>query len=383
MTYTKIINTLAVALLFSQVRSVNAQGTHIVPASAHVNLFFPHLANDGPPEQQWQMRLTFTNPTVSTAQMELGFFNDGGVPLSLDLGTGSTTQMSFSIPPFGTRVFRSRVGSNNTTITGWALAVADVPVQATLAFRTIENGRPGREVNAEPTLPSAFHLYPANAFMGLAVANVLSIAVNVDRRVRDSEGKIVAQDRMTIPPNGHSSFTLLQAFPDLGTAFEGSLELSSALARPDFVAWALASDSAGVFSSLPSGRYRVPASHFDEIWLAFRNTLNAASLLAPDAFRQPVELRIAGVSEINAGAGNGAFVQINLALAELISDSPSELAFVVAHELGHIYQQRTGRFEFDSNAEKDADLWGLTLSLTAGYDVYAAAGALSIEIRII
>ena len=33
---------------------------------------------------------------------------------------------------------------------------------------------------------------------------------------------------------------------------------------------------------------------------------------------------------------------MTLALAELISDSPSELASVIGHEFGHIYQVRNG-----------------------------------------
>ena len=68
--------------------------------------------------------------------------------------------------------------------------------------------------------------------------------------------------------------------------------------------------------------------------------------------------------------------QINLALAELISDSPSELAFIIGHELGHIYQQRTGKLVWNVDIEWDADQWGLLMELYAGYDPYAGAGTL-------
>jgi predicted Zn-dependent protease len=71
-------------------------------------------------------------------------------------------------------------------------------------------------------------------------------------------------------------------------------------------------------------------------------------------------------------------VHIFLNLAELISDSESELAFVVAHELGHIIQARLGRLALvPGNAELDADQYGMLLSLVAGYDPYGAAGALA------
>ncbi len=67
-----------------------------------------------------------------------------------------------------------------------------------------------------------------------------------------------------------------------------------------------------------------------------------------------------------------------LGLSELISDSPSELAAVLGHELGHVFQQRRGRRIFDStNAEFDADVWGLFLALYGGYDPYGAAGAMA------
>ena len=69
---------------------------------------------------------------------------------------------------------------------------------------------------------------------------------------------------------------------------------------------------------------------------------------------------------------------MNLALSELISDSPSELAFAIGHEMGHIYQQQNAGMQlFDSDIEFDADQWGVILSLYAGYDPYAAAGTLA------
>ena len=65
-------------------------------------------------------------------------------------------------------------------------------------------------------------------------------------------------------------------------------------------------------------------------------------------------------------------------LAELLADSESELAFIIGHELGHVYQFRTGeQFYHPDNAELDADVWGLWLSLLSGYDPYAGAGTLA------
>src|ERR1051326_7977979 len=75
-------------------------------------------------------------------------------------------------------------------------------------------------------------------------------------------------------------------------------------------------------------------------------------------------------------------VQINLALSELVSDSPSELAFLVGHELGHLAQSRSGALTVLmpndlAHVEPDADLIAMILVLNAGFDPYGAAGAIA------
>jgi predicted Zn-dependent protease len=80
---------------------------------------------------------------------------------------------------------------------------------------------------------------------------------------------------------------------------------------------------------------------------------------------------------VNAFAQGGNQITIYIALSELIDDSPSELAFAIAHEMGHIYQQQTGTQAWDSNREYDADAWGVLFSLRAGYDPYAISGTLA------
>ena len=69
-------------------------------------------------------------------------------------------------------------------------------------------------------------------------------------------------------------------------------------------------------------------------------------------------------------------VTIWLALAELLADSPSELAYVIAHELGHIFQASRGLKLYPSNYELDADMFAVVAAFWADYDAYAAAGAL-------
>jgi hypothetical protein len=130
---------------------------------------------------------------------------------------------------------------------------------------------------------------------------------------------------------------------------------------------------------LPDGRSGFPISSAEQIQNAFNRVANAYQTALPDFGTVP-ELVIGTSTDnnaINAFAARGTTVTVNLALAELISDSPSELAFLIAHEVGHIYQQRSGKLLFNSaNSEWDADVWGVLISLLAGYDPYAAGGTL-------
>jgi predicted Zn-dependent protease len=88
-----------------------------------------------------------------------------------------------------------------------------------------------------------------------------------------------------------------------------------------------------------------------------------------------VTLSISPEQIVNA-LGRPGSIQINLSLSELISDSPSELAFVVGHELAHVAQAQHGGTLSLANAEQDADLFAMTLMILAGFDPYGGAGAL-------
>jgi hypothetical protein len=95
----------------------------------------------------------------------------------------------------------------------------------------------------------------------------------------------------------------------------------------------------------------------------------------------PLELfNSANQPVFNAISRSSGVLQIPYSMSELISDSPSEIAFIVAHELGHQIQYRTRSLVFPlvdgNNPETDADIVGMVLSLSAGFDPYAAAGAI-------
>ena len=277
-----------------------------ISQSAHVNLYFPRLVDGGPPEQQWQTTFTFGNSdSGSTATVILVLLDPEGQLLTLDLGSGPNSVFVFTVPPLGSTILRSQIASKDQAV-GWAVAASTLPLQGNVEFRTIVNGVPQLAITAEATIPSHRYFYPANFFTSFAFSNIYpDRSVSIAVTVRNAQGQQVGQVNETVPANGHRAFTLLGRFPGLGVNFEGTVDLAcpscSSVARY-FVAWAMRSDGVGVISSLPPGRFKAPASHFDEIWLAFLAVLNVARAFSPEVFAEgePIELQIGTESEINA-----------------------------------------------------------------------------------
>ena len=180
---------------------------------------------------------------------------------------------------------------------------------------------------------------------------------------------------MTLPAQGKRAKHLSEIIPDLPQDFVGTVSIGADVGY--FFSALTLRGAGGVYSSLPSGEIARPAPHQFVIWNVFsqlRSTVASAELI-PDPYS--IELEISEEPVINA-YGGPAGIHINLALAELLADSESELAYVIGHELGHVYQFRTGEQIYNpGNAELDADIWGLLLSLLSGYDPYAGAGALA------
>jgi hypothetical protein len=365
--------------------AIGCFGQAFYPTGAHVNLYFPHLADGGPTFGQWQTSLEFVNPSPTlTAHVQLNLYGDEGFPLSLDFGSGAHPLHTFTVPAGGTTILRSTIASN-FIVTGQAVATSDIPLQGTVLFRNIVNSMPSVELSAPATLPTSKYLSLATHDMGVALANISGSAKSFQVAAVDSSGTVLASTMIGVAGLGHKSFNLFQVLPSLAADFSGSIVITPQIPGDQVLAWTLNVDR-GLISTLPSGPLEWPVSHPDRIQLVFKRLLGVAPALLAGlgnnlSLQTAPNLVISADISVNAFANSKDTVQINLALSELVSDSPSELAFLVAHELAHIAQIRSGALTVllpndATNKEADADLIAMILVLSAGYDPDGAAGAI-------
>jgi predicted Zn-dependent protease len=115
----------------------------------------------------------------------------------------------------------------------------------------------------------------------------------------------------------------------------------------------------------------------------------AARLRSPDGVQQyampEFTAEITEDKEVNAHA-SGKKVSLNKALVKAFYNAPGELAFIIAHEIGHLQNEASchdagARMGVKGNAlqrtcEAEADQVGMQYLLAAGFSFYDAAGAM-------
>lgn len=361
-------------LAFQTFSTVQAQ---FEPESAHVFLFFPQLADGGNFEQSWQTSVVLQNPSdYFNADCRVSTFTPSGQPLYLNLGMGVNSAFQVSIPPNGRRNLRSTIGP--TLVTGWAVAECNVPVQGTILFRRIDKGVHAVEISAAGVSPTPSYRSVGNGNLGVAMSNMNSHFIDLEIIAYGFDGAVAGQRYLSLCPLCQTSSTLRELITGLPQNYEGSIAIKSAAPANSFAAWTLNEDR-GLISSLPSGNASFPISQYDRICLIFQKLIHFADRDFPHLNLKSTQLIISPVADINASASSGTTVTINLAFAQLIADSPSELACLIGHEIAHIIQQRSGHrpiLGFTPRLEHDADAYGMLLAMKAGYDPYGTAGFL-------
>jgi Peptidase family M48 len=343
------------------------------PESAQVISYFPQFVDGGSDAQKWTTSLTLINPhlTLSAGAM-VNLYDDNGASLSLDFGNGPVSKLTVTIPPQGSVTYKS-LGTASSVLTGWAVVVSNLPLEGVIQFSYSANGVPQQGVSAESTPASTLFRSPASSSTGIALANTNSVSIPVTVTAIDTMGSTVAQTSVTLSAFNHRSLSVAQLFPALPTSFRGTVLMG---APTSFVAWTLSADG-GVISSYPPGGLDWPVSQYERIWKIWFKVLSSAA--TGFSLGTPPNLVIDySAGQINAFANTAANeVHVSLNLAELISDSESELAFIIGHALGHIIQAKTQQLVLvPFNAEADADQYAVLFALGAGFDPYAGAGAL-------
>ena len=342
----------------------------LVPRSANTWAYFSHIA-DG---SGWQTTFTVSNPNRNPVSGRIFFQDSEGQDLYLDLeGHDLSDGIEFEIPALGTVEFTSSATGPDVRV-GWATLQASNSVQGVATYSALENGSPRYSISVPASLPTIHYFSAATPDLGLAVGNIYSSEVSIVIGAESNNGSSF-HGNMTLPAQGHRAKILSEVIPDLPRDFVGTVSIEAK--NVGYFSALTLRGAGGVYFSLPSGEIARPAPHQFVIWNVFsqlRSTVACEGLI-PDP--HTIELEIKEEPVINA-FGNSGGIQINLALAELLADSESELAFIIGHELGHVYQFTTGEQRFNpDNRELDADVWGLWLSLLSGYDPYAGAGALA------
>jgi hypothetical protein len=350
--------------------------------SAHALLYFPQFADGGPIPARWQTSFTFANPNSTSATVFLNLYNDSGAGLPIDFGGGPSNQFSFTIPASGSVTFRS-IAASTSTVVGWATASASVNIQGVATYRFLKNGDEAYEVSVPGTEPTVSYFSAANAPLGIAVANQYSSPLTVQVAAHANTGADYTGS-IVLPGLGHRSASLSDLIPSIPQNFLGTVSLytiqpTSTAGPAFFLALTLKTDTGAVYSSLPSGATPLPGYQYEKVWTVFQRIREASrsfgTLAIPSV--DNVQLTIKTDPVVNAFAASSG-ITIYYGLAELIADSDSELAFIVGHEMGHVYQFRTGKYLFNrTDGEFDADTWGMLLELAAGYDPYAGAGTLA------
>ena len=343
----------------------------LVPRSANTWAYFSHIA-DG---SGWQTTFTVSNPNRNPVSGRIVFKDSEGQDLYLDLeGYNPSGSVEFEIPALGAVEFTSSATGPGVRV-GWATLYASNSVQGVATYSALENGSPRYSISVPASLPTSYYFSAATPDLGLAVGNIYPSEVSIIITATSNDGRSFHGD-MTLPANGHRAKLLSEVIPDLPRDFVGTVSIGAE--NVGYLVSALTLRGAGgVYSSLPSGEIARPAPHYFVIWNVFSQLRSTVAFeeLIPDPYS--IELEIIEDGAINAYGHRGG-IAIHLGLAELIADSESELAVIIGHELGHVYQFRTGEQRFNpDNRELDADVWGLLLSLLSGYDPYAGAGALA------
>ena len=345
------------------------------PEDAEVISYYPHVADGGPVSQRWTTTVTLVNPhSTFLASGTVYLYDDNGKPMFLDFGAGPQSSLYFAIPAQG-RVQFTSTGAAPNIVVGWAMVTSTLPVQGVLRLVFSANGVPQQGVSEQTTRASALFRSPATTTTGVAIANQNPTSLTVTVSALDFHGKALAVASVTLAALGHTALTVGQFFPTLPSSFSGSVLVATTVPDTFCVVWTLGADLGALTADPPSG-LAWPVSQYERIWKVWNKLISVASTDYPLPVLPKLMIDPSN-SDINVVAKPPQNqIDLFLNVAEMMSDSDSELAYILGHALGHLLQYKDGKLFVPTDIEEDADDWAIALALQSGYDHYGAAGAL-------
>src|SRR5262245_22008089 len=223
---------------------------------AAYNYYFAHLASGG----VWRTTFTYVNPSDNFVTCNTSFYSQSGAPLTLSFAGIKSSLIPYNIVPRGTVHSQTDADPTGPVRVGWAKAVCDGPIQASVLFRSFKGSVPQAEGSVlASTTPSTRFVSFSDEKTGIAFANPLSVSSELTFTARNLAGVTLMTKSLTLLGMNHGTFNV---GPYLGlSSFRGSLTI---VASSPIVSLALNFESAPVFSALPPGqnettsKFRIP-----------------------------------------------------------------------------------------------------------------------------
>lgn len=359
-----------------------------VPSAASTRLYFAQLADGGPDEQKWTSTFILINPGTLASGVTLQFFTDAGQPWAIDFGQGARTSYTGTLDPGAAMTLTSK-GSSSTTASGWASMTADMPLIGTVLYRATQKGSPVSEVAAPGTGLTYYYNSWVTPLSGIAVANPNSVTIHLNLSAKDLAGKAAGSQILTVPAGGQLVFNLMNKVAGLAADFSGSLSITSADAtNVAFTAWVLNVRN-NLLAPLPPGETRMPAPGERRVFDAFarmqaairplfdtlgKDSRNFTRLTKQQVLDLIASFKVVVDPEATLKATylhSDKSIHISQLMLELLGDSDSAIAFLVARMAGKGVLIETGLPPTGSTStdpEGVLDSMGMLVAMKAGYD---------------
>ena len=213
--------------------------------SAALTYYFPHLALGA----GWQTTLTYINFTSQSVTCTTTFYADSGAPLSVSFGGTAASSRTDTLAAGGVLHEESKADLNGPETRGWAKAVCNGSVKASLLFRFYQQGKPIGEagVNAMTTTATKFVTF-SDQTTGVAYANPSAQSASITFNALGLDGIKLGSKNLTLAAGAHDAANM---GPFLGlTSFKGSIQVVSTV---PIVSLSLNAEAFPSFSSLPAG----------------------------------------------------------------------------------------------------------------------------------